>query len=119
MDKYKTLTDIPLFTYLIVLMFGLSGAVMNYNDRIINRTNFTLKQKIITFFIDLFSSMGIAVMVFLGSVGLGLNELVSVALSGFMSYQGTRGIYIIELIVLDKLGSKDIIEDLNELHKNK
>jgi hypothetical protein len=99
------------------LLFGITGAVMNYNDRLATRSNFSLKRRIATFFIDLFSSMGIAVMVFLGSVGLGFNELVSVALSGFMSYQGTRGIYLIELVIFDKLGSKELIEEVNEKHK--
>jgi len=111
---YKNFNDIPLLTQIIVFLTGLWGAVMNFAKRTEIDKNMPLSKKITYFFIDLVSSGGIAIIIFLGAVGYGFNELLAVFFSGIFAHQGTRAIYLIELFIAEKLHSKKLEEEIKK-----
>jgi len=112
---YKNLNDIPLFTQIIVFLSGLWGAIMNFLHRLeVMNENISLRRKIFFFVLDLLSSSGISVIVFLGAVGYGLNETIAVALSGIMAHQGTRAFFLIELFIAEKLKSKELEKEIKK-----
>ena len=105
MVKYEQMNDIPVLLYIIVFGLGVWGAILNYfkrEDDIVDRTPM---QKVGIFILDLISSMGLSVVTFLSLLGLGLNDIIAVAFAGWVAHQGTRAIYLVELIISEKLGS--------------
>ena len=116
---YRNFNDIPLITHIIVFLTGLWGAILNFMKREELHRDMPVYKKVGFFIIDLISSGGIATITFLGCVGYGLNELIAVALSGIMAHQGTRAIYIFELVLAEKLNSKALKEELEKRKGNK
>ena len=114
MQKYEVIKDIPIISYLIVLGLGIWGAILNYVKREEDDIDRTTMQKIGIFLLDLISSMGLSVVTFLGAVGVGANELIAVAIAGFVAHQGTRAIYLIELVIAEKLGSKLLKDEIQK-----
>ena len=109
---YNTIQDVPKLTYLVVLVLSLWGSILSFIQRSRDGLKRTLTQKLIMFLTDLISTMGLSIVTFCGAVGFGLNELLAVGISGFVAHQGTRAIYLIELLIADKLGSKLLQEEL-------
>lgn len=95
--------EIPILTYLIVFIVGFVGAVLNFFRRELKGTS--AAKKIVFFFVDILSSGLLAVLGFYAATGMGLNELLSIAISGIFAHQGTRAIYLIELIICERLGA--------------
>jgi len=106
MVKYEQMNDIPIMLYIIVFGLGMWGAILNYFKREDDKVSRTKLQKLGIFILDLVSSMGLSVITFLSLLGLGMNDIIAVAFSGWVAHQGTRAIYLVELIIAEKLGSK-------------
>jgi len=117
MVKYEQIKDIPITLYIIVFGFGIWGAILNYFKREQDGIDRTIAQKIGNFLLDMISSMGLSVLSFLSLIGLGFNEIVAVAFSGWIAHQGTRAVYLIELLIAEKVGSKKLQEEANNKFK--
>ena len=105
-------SDINATASIIAFMAGVWGAVLNFIKR--DTKNHT-GLKIISFFImDITVNVGITMLVYIGAVGYGLNDLLSVAIAGALGHQGTRGMHIMELIIIEKLGAKETYEAVKE-----
>ena len=111
---YSSLEEIPKNTGLIVFLFGIIGAIINYG----RRKNKSFKQKALLFFSDMVSSVMLSIVTFTTVVGSGGSELLAVGLAGFVSHQGTRAVYLLELIIAKKL-NVDIQDDLKTDVKDK
>ena len=111
---YRNFNDIPFITQIAVLLTGIWGALMNFVKRTEINKNMSLRKKVMYFFIDLISSGGIAIIIFLGAIGYGFNELLAVFFSGIFAHQGTRAIYLIELFIAEKLNSKKLEEEIKK-----
>jgi hypothetical protein len=92
----------------IAFVAGMWGAILNFLKRDISKIG--IVRKIGLFFMDTTVSMGITMLVYIGALGYGMNELVSVAIAGALGHQGTRAFYIMELILAEKLGAKHNIQ---------
>ena len=114
MQKYTHLKDIPVFSTIIVCLFGLWGAILNFARRQQDLKKRTMRQKISYFFIDLLTSSGFAILTFYACVGYGFDEPISVAISGIIAHQGTRAIYIGELLIASKFGGDTVVEAIKE-----
>jgi hypothetical protein len=114
MDRYTYLQDVPKATYFIVFVLGMWGSLLSFIKRNSDGVKRSIKQKMFMFVTDLISTMGLSVITFCGAIGLGLNELLAVGISGFVAHQGTRAIYLIELIIADKLGSNSLKEEIKK-----
>jgi len=113
----KNLNDLNIFTTIIVGLFGTWGAFLNYIRRQETQKELTRTQKITYFFTDFASSTGLAMLTFIALQGWGVNELLSVAFAGFVSHQGTRAIYLAQIIVAEKLGLNRTIDAIKEEHE--
>lgn len=101
---------------LIAIIAGIWGSVLNFIKRDTKHHN-TLR-KISIFIMDMFVNIGITMLVYIGAIGYGLNELIAVAIAGFMGHQGTRSFHLIELMVAEKVGAKETFKTLeNEIRK--
>jgi len=96
MPYKNNLTDIEIIPILIVAIIGVWGSIVNYQKR--HTVGFTVLRKIVTFIIDTLASIGLAIFTFMLAQGYQLNELVSIGVAGVFAHQGTRGLYLIELI---------------------
>jgi len=99
----NSFNDINATSTLIAIAFGVWGSILSFFKR--DTKGFKLRKKIFMFFMDMFVNIGITILVYLGLIGYGLNEILSVAISGFIGHQGTRVFYLVELIILEKLGA--------------
>ena len=96
----------------IAFVAGMWGAILNFLKRDISKIG--IVRKIGLFFMDTTVSMGITMLVYIGALGYGMNELVSVAVAGALGHQGTRAFYIMELILAEKSGAKQTYKALKD-----
>ena len=99
----SSFSDINIVALSIAFLAGIWGAVLNF----IKRDNFlmTFSKKIAMFVMDLFVNVGLTILTYLGAIGYGMNELLAVAIGGFIGHLGTRSIYLVELIIAEKIGA--------------
>ena len=105
-------TDLDKVATSIALLAGIWGALLNFFRR--DTKGHTLARKTFTFFADMFVNVGITMLVYLGLIGYGANELLAVGISGFFGHQGTRSFYLMELIIAEKVGAKNTFNELKE-----
>jgi len=117
MPHKNNLHDLSSLSVIIVLFFGLWGAYLNYIRRVLTNKNLTKTQKILYFFTDFASSTGFAVLTYIALQGWGINELLSVAAAGFVAHQGTRAVYLGEIMLAEKLGLEKTVDIIKETHK--
>jgi L-serine deaminase len=113
----KNLNDLNVFTTIVVGLFGVWGAFLNYIRRHETQKDLTKNQKISYFFTDFASSTGLAMLTYIALQGWGVNELLSVACAGFVSHQGTRAIYVAQIVIAEKLGLNRTIDAIKEEHE--
>ncbi len=106
----KHMGDINTLATIIALTAGVWGAILNYSQR--DTKEHSVLKKISMLFMDMIINVGITMLVYLGLVGYGVDELIAVAVSGFVGHQGTRSFYLIELLIAEKLGAKKTYEML-------
>jgi uncharacterized membrane protein len=114
MHRYEHLKDIPLFSTIIVILFGFWGAILNFAKREQEVRNYSVFRKFNLFILDLLTSGGTAIIVFYGLVGWGFTEPFSVAIAGIAAHQGTNLIYYIELYIASKYGTKEVVEEIKK-----
>ncbi len=106
----KHIGDVNTLATIIALTAGVWGAILNYSQR--DTKEHSILKKISMLFMDMIINVGITMLVYLGLVGYGVDELIAVAVSGFVGHQGTRSFYLIELLIAEKLGAKKTYEML-------
>lgn len=109
---HQSFNDMNTSASIIAFIAGIWGAILNFIKRD-NSAHSKLK-KSITFFIDMIVNIGITMLIYIGCVGYGFNDLLSVAVAGFLGHQGTRSFYIMELILAEKLGAKQTFNTLKD-----
>jgi len=105
--------DVSSLSYFMAVVAGLWGAIITYARREHNKN--TINKKILLFLYDAFVTMGITILAYIGLLGAGVNELLAVAIGGVLGHQGTRSIYIVELLILERLGAKETIKEIKKL----
>ena len=108
----KHLKDMDDIVTSLALLSGVWGAIISFAKRDIE--NVTILRKAFIFLTDMFVNIGITMLVYLGMIGYGIDDLLAVAAAGFVGHQGTRSFYLIELIITEKLGAKKTYEMLKE-----
>jgi hypothetical protein len=114
MQKYEYLKDIPIISTIVVMLLGLWGAILNFIKREKEVRNYSLIKKVSLFIVDLLTSSGFALLTFYGLAGYGINEPISIAVAGVASYHGTRFMYLFELFIATKYGTKEVIEEVKK-----
>jgi len=111
---HNSFQDMDSTASLIALIAGIWGAVLNFVKR--DNAKHSVIKKISMFAMDMIINIGITMLIYVGCIGYGFNELLSVGVAGFLGHQGTRSFYIMELIIAEKVGAKSTFE---EIKKNK
>lgn len=109
---HNSFSDMNLTASIIAFLAGLWGAILNFINR--DTKLHSISRKIVTFLIDMTVNIGITMLIYIGCVGYGFNDLLSVAVAGFLGHQGTRSFYIMELIIAEKLGAKQTFNSLKD-----
>ncbi len=108
--------DIDHTASIIAIIAGMWGAILNFIKR--DKSNHSLAKTFAYFVFDMIVNIGITMLIYIGCIGYGLNDLLSVAIAGFLGHQGTRSFYIMELILTEKLGAKATFEQLKKDKKD-
>jgi len=104
--------DMDTTASLIAFIAGLWGAMLNFLKR--DNADHPIIKKILTFIFDMVVNIGITMLIYIGCIGYGFNDLLSVAVAGFLGHQGTRSFYIMELLIAEKLGAKQTFNSLKD-----
>ncbi|MRJ06262.1 MAG: hypothetical protein C6I01_01920 [Epsilonproteobacteria bacterium] len=108
--KITNLKDLGVIALIIVGLFGVWGGVLNYARRMEKYNRLKKRQKVFLFGIDLISSTGLALLTHILLQGVGVPETISVAIAGYIAYRGTQAVYILQLLIAEKVGSKELIK---------
>ena len=109
---HNNFNDINTSATLIAFIAGIWGAIVSFTRRDVK--GFSMVKKVSIFIMDMFVNVGITLLVYLGLIGYGLNDILAVAISGFVGHHGTRGFYLIELIIAEKIGAKQTFEEIKK-----
>ena len=112
---HNNFNDMDFVSTIIAALAGIWGAIISFSRRDVS--NFSILKKVSLFFMDMFVNVGLTLLVYLGLIGYGINDLLAVAVSGFIGHQGTRSFYLIELIITEKLGAKATFEEIKKEKK--
>ncbi len=112
MMPHNNMDEIPFISQIVVLFLGIAGAIINYSRR--RSRGGTMTKKIGMFIVDTATSGALSVIGFYGALGYGLNELMSIAIAGVLAHQGTRAMYIVELVVTEKIGAIKTHEEIKK-----
>ena len=63
---------------------------------------------------DFISISAISLIVYIGMIGYGFNELLSVAVAGFLATEGNKALYELKLLIADKLNSQALKDELEQ-----
>ena len=107
-NSFRDLDKIPI---IFVAIFSILSGMLQYLQR---RQKYTFKQAVIRFFIDTATNLIIGVSAYLAMVGYDLNTVLSAGISSLIAHNGTRAIFLAELVIADKLGSKSAKEAIKE-----
>jgi uncharacterized membrane protein len=114
---YHSIKDIPLITFIVMIIISFLGAIINYKQR--DLENKTLLNKIAMFILEFITSFTLSIITFAILIGLGYNEFISVGLAGFVATQGIKILYKIEKAFVYKFLGKDAIDIIYDKDKEK
>jgi len=109
---HNNFNDVDGAATIIAVTAGAWGAILSFLRR--DLREFSMYKKLTFFITDMFINVGITLLVYLGLIGYGINDVLSVAIGGFIGHQGTRSFYLIELIITEKLGAKDTFNTIRK-----
>ena len=119
---HKDWNSINYISVCIVSLLSFIGAILNTKRHCnTNKEKCNSYKKTKLFFVvvshivfDAVSVGSISLIVYLGLVGYGLNEFLSVAIAGFLAKEGNTAIYQFKLLVADKFNSSALMEELKK-----
>jgi len=108
----KHFNDLDTISLFIAFAAGLWGSILSFIKR--NKDSYTKTRMIIAFLFDMFTNIGFTLLTYIGLIGYGTNDLLAVAVASFVGHQGTRAIYLAELAIADKIGSKAMMDEVKK-----
>ena len=118
----KDWNDINYLSVFIISILAFLGAVLDTKRYCKTHTNICEEStktqnfiKIILHILFDFVSIGaISLVVYIGMIGYGINELLSVAIAGFLATEGNKALYELKLLIADKLNSQALKDELKK-----
>ena len=108
----KHLSDVDNISLIFTTIIGTWGSILSFLKR--ERSGYSFLKAVSMFLTDMFTNIGFTILTYLGLIGYGVNELLAVSIAGFIGHQGTRAIYLAELAIADKIGSKSALEAIKK-----
>lgn len=124
---YKDWNNVNYISVIIITIVSFFGAIFNTKRYCkINRDKCDEIKKIKKYYLisshivfDFISIGIISLIVYIGLIGYGVNELLSVAIASFLAKEGNIALYQFKIFLADKLGSDALIEELKKEKENK
>ena len=118
----KDWNDVNYISVFIISILAFLGAALDTKRYCKTHTNICEESTKIQNFIKLtlhilfdFISIGaISLIVYIGMIGYGINELLSVAVAGFLATEGNKALYELKLLIADKLNSQALKDELEK-----
>jgi len=114
MPPHKDFAQVHLIALIFAIIAGTWATLVSFLRR--ETSHMTLSQKITRFLTEAVIDIGLTLIVFIGLSGYGFNDLVSVSIASLVGHSGVRGMYILELIICEKVGAKDTFCHLKDMH---
>lgn len=109
------------FSVFVIVVLSFIGAMFNTkrycktNPDIHKKTKAKTLMIIIGHLLFDFVSIGsISLIVYLGLIGYGINDLLAVAISGFLAKEGNTALYQLKIVIADKIGSEALMHELKK-----
>ena len=123
----KNWNDVNYISVFIISILAFLGAALDTKRYCKTYPNIceknTKTQKVIEIIIhtlfDFISISAISLIVYIGMIGYGFNELLSVAVAGFLATEGNKALYQLKLLVADRLNSQALKEELEQEKEGK
>jgi len=117
--------DLDWVSILIAIFLGTCAAALNFLRRDLKRLSAFKKIQFLV--LDMFMFLTLTLLVWIGLAGYGLNDLLSLSIAGLvghygayiLGHYGARGLYIVELIIAERLGAKKTFDTIKKEKKNK
>ena len=118
----KDWSDINYISVFIISILAFLGAILDtqrYCKTNVDICNKNTKAKkiikvILHILFDFISIGAISLVVYVGMIGYGINELLSVAIAGFLATEGNKALYQFKLLIADKLNSQELKDALKK-----
>ncbi len=114
---HRTPQDLNNISICIAVFLGLWGAVLNFIRRDLKK--YSAFKKIRLLILDMFMFLTLTLLVFIGLNGYGFNDLVSLSIAGLVGHHGARSIYLLELVIAERLGAPKTFGVVKEEKENK
>ncbi|PHQ90099.1 MAG: hypothetical protein COB42_05650 [Sulfurimonas sp.] len=108
-------TELDKLTTFVALCVAVGVAIASFFRR--DTKNLTLGKKILIFMKDMCINIGVTMLFYIGLIGYGTADLLAVAISGFAGHQGVRSVYLVELLIAEKLGAKWTFAEITKSKK--
>jgi len=105
---FRNLDKLPI---VFVIATSLLSGVLQFLQR---KQKYTFGQALVRFFMDTATTLIIGISAYLAMVGYDLNNVLAAGVSSLIAHNGTRAIFLTELVIADKLGSQSAKEAIKE-----
>jgi len=116
-NEMKHISEFGILDYAVVGLSILFSGIGSFMRR--DLSAMSIKRKLSMLFIDLVGSTSIGITVFLLVYGWSENMILSAGVASAFGHIGTRGVYLMELMIADKLNSETMKKAINEYYANK
>jgi len=113
-EQMKNINQLGLLDYIIVGFSILLSGIGSYVRR--DLSSFSIKRKLTVLLIDVVGSVSIGVTVFLLVYGWTENMILGAGIASAFGHIGTRGVYLMELMIAEKLKSEAMMEAIEEYY---
>ena len=110
----KNINQLGLLDYIVVGFSIILSGLGSFIRRDIS--SIPLKKKLTVLLIDIIGSISIGVTVFLLVFGWSDNMVLSAGIASAFGHIGTRGVYLMELMIAEKLKSEAMMEAIEEYY---
>ncbi len=118
--QMKHINEFNIADYIVVGFSLLASGIGSFVRR--DLSSFSIKRKLTMLALDLIGSVSIGITVFLLVYGWSENMILSAGIASAFGHIGTRGVYLMELMIADKLNSEAMrkaVEEYYNKEKNK
>jgi len=114
MDRMRSFNELNIVDYIIVVFSLIGSGIASFFRR--NTNGFSVTKKLSVFIIDIVGSVSIGTTAFFIVYGWNENLVLSAGIGSLFGHIGTRGIYLLELMIAEKLRSESMRKAIEEYH---
>ena len=110
----KSFNELSIVDYIIVVLSLIGSGIASFFRRDTN--GFSIAKKLSVFIVDVIGSVSIGTTAFFIVYGWDENLVLSAGVGSLFGHIGTRGVYLMELMIAEKLKSESMRKAVEEYH---